>query len=189
MRRGCSVAELLTERLVLRPPVAADLAWQQQWLNTPAVRRNLGGAIDPEEFAAGFARTVAAFEAGEPSFFTVTLRITGEPVGKCGLSLIETSRAPPILAGQVQAGWTLAERFWGKGYATEAARAVISHAFRERDLPVLWAQTSDSNAGSSRVMARLGFSRRADLDYVDPDYPPQDNPTAVYRLARKEWSE
>ena len=188
MRRGCWVAELRTDRLILRAPVAADLAWQQQWLNTDGVRRHLGGVIDGGAFAAGFERNAAAFAAGDPGFFTVVSRDTGEPVGKCGFSPIETDRAPPVLAGQLQVGWTLAEPFWGQGLASEAARAVVTHAFAQPGLAVLWAQTSDSNLGSTKVMARLGFVRRADLDYVDPDYPAADNPTTVYRMAREEWT-
>ena len=121
---------------------------------------------------------------GDLGFWTVTLRETGEPIGKCGLSPIDSPAAPAEIRGSAQAGWTLAEPYWGHGYASEAARAVIAHGLAAFGLPVIWSQTSDSNEASTRVMARLGFERWAALDYVDPDYPAADNPTTVYRIAR-----
>lgn len=178
-----------TPRLILRPQEPQDLAWQLAALNTPAVMRFLGGAPrPPEAFAAGFERNARAWQTGEPAFFTVILRETDELIGKCGLSRISESLAPDSIRGAIQAGWTLAEPFWGKGYALEAARAMVAHGFATFGVPELWAQTSDSNAASTALMVRLGMERRPDLFYRDPDYPPADNPTTVYRIGREEWA-
>jgi RimJ/RimL family protein N-acetyltransferase len=180
---------LETERLILRPPHLDDLAWQLTWLNTPEVMRHLGGVVHPvEKYAAGFQRNAAAMAKGEPAFWTAVLRSSGEPVGKCGLSPIESDEAPPALAGGIQVGWTLAEPFWGRGLASEAARAAIGHGFAVFALPAIWAQTSASNAASTRMMARLRLLRCAELDYHDPDYPAADNPTTIYRVVREDWA-
>ena len=48
-------------------------------------------------------------------------------------------------------------------------------------------QTSEANRGSWRVMERLGMERAEALDYEDPAYPPEENPTKVYRLTREAW--
>jgi RimJ/RimL family protein N-acetyltransferase len=64
---------------------------------------------------------------------------------------------------------------------------VLQHGFEAMALPEIWAQTSDSNAASTRLMARLGLTRQPELSYSDPDYPPEDNPAAVYRLTHAEW--
>ncbi len=173
-----------SDRLVLRMPEAADLAWQIAELNSPAVMRHLGGPRDDSAILASFERNRAALIRGDLGFWTVTLRDSGQPIGKCGLCPIDPPAAPAEIRGSVQIGWTLAEPFWGHGYAGEAARAVLDHGFGGLDLPVIWSQTSDSNVASTRMMARLGFARCAALDYVDPDYPAADNPTTVYRLAR-----
>lgn len=175
-------------RVILRRPEASDLAWQQLWLNTPAIKRHLGGVSAPDAVRAGFERGLAAFALGEPGFWTVGLRHTGQPIGKCGLASISGPTVPAELDGELQVGWTLAEHCWGHGYASEAARLAIAHAFDELRLEVLWAQTSDSNIASTRVMGRLGFERRHDLAYDDPDYPPTENPTAVYQLSRSAWA-
>ena len=91
------------------------------------------------------------------------------------------------LAGRHEIGWTLAEAFWGRGYATEAARAVLDFAFEELGLARIYSQTSDSNHPSTRMMQRLGFTHLPQLGYVDPLYPPRDNPTTVWRLTAEEW--
>ena len=173
-----------SDRLVLRVPEAADLAWQIAELNSPAVMQHLGGLRDDSAILASFESNRAALIRGDLGFWTVTLRDSGQPIGKCGLSPIDSPAAPAEVRGSVQIGWTLAEPFWGNGYAGEAARAVLVHGFGALDLPVIWSQTSDSNDASTRMMARLGFARCAALDYVDPDYPAADNPTTVYRMAR-----
>ena len=175
---------IASDRLVLRVPEAADLAWQIAQLNSPAVMRHLGGPRTAAAITASFASNRAALIRGDLGFWTVTLRETGEPIGKCGLSPIDSPAAPAQIRGSSQVGWTLAEPNWGHGYASEAARAVIAHGFAALGLPVIWSQTSSSNESSTKVMARLGLVRWAALDYVDPSYPPADNPTTVYRLAR-----
>lgn len=180
---------LETERLILRPPVDSDLDWQLQWLNTPAVMRYLGGAPRTiDQVTAGFERNRAAWLAAEPAFWTVTSREGGEPIGRCGLSRIVEEPAPAEIRGAIQVGWSLAERFWGQGYASEAARAVIRHCFECYPVHEIWGQISDSNGASTRLMGRLGLRLRADLCYFDPDYPASDNPTTVHRLGRAEWS-
>lgn len=177
-----------TERLVMRPPEASDLAWQLEWLNTPAVMRFLGGEPRPaDQVHAGFERNSEAMSKGEPAFWTLVLRTSGETIGKCGLSRIEEQFAPRAIAGAIQAGWSLAEPFWGKGLAGEAARATLGYGFSRFAVPEIWAQTSQSNTASNRLMARLGMTLCPQYSYADPDYPPADNPTIVYRIARAEW--
>jgi RimJ/RimL family protein N-acetyltransferase len=173
---------LSTERLLLRPPVAEDLAWVLAEMNTPAVLRHLGGVRSPDVVTQRFADDVAAFSSGGHQRWTVWLRDGATRVGRVGLFHVPSPLAPPELQGQREIGWTFAEAHWGKGYATEAARAVIAYAFGSLALPVLYSQTSDTNAGSTRMMQRLGFTRRAELDYVDPAYPPDDNPTTVWSM-------
>lgn len=173
---------IASDRLIMRVPDDADLAWQVAQLNSVAVMRHLGGPREESAIAASFEHNRAVLLCGEYSFWTIALRETGEPIGKCGFTVIDAPAAPVEIVGGVQIGWTLAEPFWGQGYASEAARAVIEHGFGSLGLQVIWSQTSDSNQGSTRVMQRLGFQRCATLDYIDPDYPPCDNPTTVYRL-------
>jgi RimJ/RimL family protein N-acetyltransferase len=176
-----------TARLILRAPQPGDLDWQLAWLNTAAVMRFLGGEARPADaVASDFAENAASLARGEPAFWTVVLRESDQIVGKCGLSRIAEARAPASIKGGTQIGWSLAEPFWGQGLAREAAQAVLGRGFQTYDVPQLWAQTSDSNVASTRLMARLGLIRCPTLCYSDPDYPPADNPTIVYRIGREE---
>lgn len=158
-------------------------------MNTVAVLRHLGGQVrSANEVSSGLAADIAAFGSGGHRRWTVWRRADNARIGRCGLFHLLSEAAPAALHGADEIGWTFAEPYWGLGYASEAARAVIAHFFAEPEKAVLWSQTSDSNSASTRMMARLGFSRQAQLDYVDPDYPPQDNPTTVYRMGRGDWA-
>lgn len=174
---------LETARLILRPPVAEDLPWVLEHMNTASVMRHLAGVRSPEAVAQSLADDIVAFHNGGHQRWTVWLRDGATRVGRVGLFHLRSPAAPAALQGQREIGWTFAEAHWGQGYASEAARAVIAHAFEVVRLPVLWSQTSDSNAASTRMMQRLGFSFRPELGYDDPDYPPEDNPTTVWAMA------
>jgi RimJ/RimL family protein N-acetyltransferase len=182
-------AVLETGRLQLRPPCADDLPWLLESMNTFAVLRHLGGQIrSASDVASGLEADIAAFSSGGHRRWTVWRLADNLRIGRCGLFHLLSDAAPVMLRGADEIGWTFAEPFWGQGYASEAARAVIAHFFADPKNDVLWSQTSDSNPASTRMMARLGFSRQVQLDYVDPDYPPQDNPTTVYRKGRGDWA-
>lgn len=177
-----------TERLVLRPPAADDLPWMLEHMNTPGVLRYIGGTVrERDEVAESLASDIAAFASGGHRRWTVWRRDDDRRVGRCGLFYVRSEAAPEQLRAQPEIGWTFAETSWGWGYATEAARAVLGFAFGTLTFPLVFSQTSDSNAPSTRMMQRLGFTRRAELDYVDPDYPPRDNPTTVWSLDAKNW--
>ena len=173
---------LETERLILRPPTAGDLPWLLADINTANVMRYLAGVRTPEAVAESLADDIAAFHSGGHQRWTVWLKDDETRVGRVGLFHVRSPAAPPGLQGQREIGWTFAEAHWGKGYAGEAAQAVIAYAFETFALAVLYSQTSDSNAGSTRMMQRLGFAFRPELGYVDPDYPAEDNPTIVWSM-------
>lgn len=179
-------AALATDRLILRPPVAEDLPWVLEHMNTEGVMRHLAGVRPAEAVADSLADDIAAFHSGGHQRWTVWLRGGPEQaamrVGRVGLFHLRAAAAPPVLQGQREIGWTFAASHWGKGYASEAARAVLGYAFGTLGLPVLWSQTSDSNIASTRMMHRLGFTARPELGYIDPDYPAADNPTTVWSM-------
>ncbi len=173
-----------TARLILRVQQDDDLDWFVEHMNTPAVTRHLGGERTRAAVAAGLARNTESFARSGVGFWTVLLRQSGERAGKCGLGTIDGEYAPPQLFGQPEIGWSLAEPFWGHGYAAEAARAVLHHGFATLGYDTVYSRTSASNRASTRLMERLGFTRLAALDYDDPAYPAADNPTTIYGLTR-----
>ena len=171
-----------TARLVLRRELPGDLAVWLEHMNTPQVMAMVGGVQPTDKVAEGFARMAAADAEGAVSFYFLALKADGTLIGKGGLSRIDTLCAPDELRGAVQVGWTLRADCWGRGYAREAGEAALAMAFERFALPRVYAQTSQRNTASWGLMERLGMVRRSDLDYPDPDYPPEDNPTMIYQL-------
>jgi RimJ/RimL family protein N-acetyltransferase len=86
----------------------------------------------------------------------------------------------------VEIGWRLAAAQWGCGYATEAARAVLVHAWDTLALPEVVSFTTVGNARSRAVMARLGMRDDRAHDFEHPSLPAGHplRPHVLYRLAR-----
>ncbi len=148
---------------------------------------HLGGPVQPDRVHESFRRRAEGWVKHGFSFMMLERRRDGVLIGHSGLSTIDTQDAPAALRGQAQIGWALREDCWGQGYAREAAEMVLRLAFERFGITTLFSQTSQGNTASWGLMQKLGMSRRADLDYVDTDYPPQDNPTMVYSLTREDW--
>lgn len=175
-----------TERLRLRTWDRADLALFARHTNTPAVMRHLGGVMDEEKLEALYTR-VTTCQAKNGFCFWVVERVEDDALlGFCGLKRVDARGAR--MTGDFEIGWRLREDAWGMGYAREAATAGLTLAFTRFDAPHVIALTVDANRESWGLMTRLGMRRRPDLDFVDPRYGPELNPTIVYSLSREEWA-
>src|SRR5438270_692390 len=75
----------------------------------------------------------------------------GTLIGACGLELREGPAGPPEL------GYWLGASYWGRGYATEAVRALIDHAFTDLEVEALQAGARVTNPASRRVLEKCGF--------------------------------
>lgn len=87
---------------------------------------------------------------------------------------------------QGEVGWALSINYRGKGYATEAARALISYAFEKLGLHRIFADTSNMNIPSVKVMERLGM--RCEGQYRESEF--QDGrwvDVLVYAILADEW--
>jgi len=152
---------LETERLVLRPFVTADAVVQHQlWierdLRVPPYRRI---SPDGHPTVAELEARIAADELG--SFLAVVERATGDMIGYCGLN-----RSYSVPEGEPELGYELLRDSWGKGFATEASRALIDSA-RASGHHRLWATVRDWNDASFRVLEKLGFVRTGRFDHDD----------------------
>jgi RimJ/RimL family protein N-acetyltransferase len=84
----------------------------------------------------------------------------------------------------VEVGWRLARPWWGRGLATEAARAAVAYAFEDLGLAQVLAYTARINERSRRLMERLGMCHDPGEDFLHPSLPPHDPlaPHVLYRL-------
>jgi RimJ/RimL family protein N-acetyltransferase len=83
----------------------------------------------------------------------------------------------------VEIGWRLAAEYWGRGYATEGARAAITFGFNELALDEIVSFTTCSNTRSRRVMEKLGM-RHDEADDFDHPALPADHPLRRHVLYR-----
>lgn len=184
-----SMAEIVAEtaRLVLRTEAVGDLDRWMEVMNTPAVTQHLGGVQDRSQIEERFAHKAESVAKNGYTFWHLETRDSGSLIGHCGLASIDVEAAGPMLNGSIQIGWSIADSHWRQGFAEEAARAVISLAFGKFGIARLYAQTSEANRASWYMMEKLGMKRAAELDYVDPAYPPEENPTIIYVIDKKDW--
>jgi RimJ/RimL family protein N-acetyltransferase len=93
--------------------------------------------------------------------FRVTDRITGVVVGGCGF------KGPPDAEGMVEIAYGIDPQHQRRGYATEAAGALIAFAFETGQVRIIRAHTKPDNAASARVLVRCGFERLGEV--IDPE--------------------
>jgi RimJ/RimL family protein N-acetyltransferase len=175
-----------TDRLKLRTWEEADLAPFAEYCNTPAVLRWTGNLQDEAAIRAGFDRVSACQAQYGHCLWIIERKMDHALLGFCGLKRV-TDEASDLI-GNFEIGWRLREDAWGQGYAREAATASLDAAFAKFGAPHVIAFTVIQNKASWGLMERLGMTRRADLDFFDPNYSAELNPTIVYRIDAADWS-
>jgi len=175
-----------TERLWLRTWEDADLTPFAEHCNTPAIMRWTGAVQDEAGIRAGFDRVTASQAEYGHCLWIVERKADRALLGFCGIKRV-TDVASNML-GDFEIGWRLREDAWGQGYAREAATASLDAAFGRFGAPHVMAFTVIQNKASWGLMERLGMARRADLDFFDPNYSAELNPTIVYRIDAADWA-
>ena len=178
-----TVAE--TARLRLREWGEGDADQFYAVMNREPVMRWLGGVQTPEQWREAYGRIAGFTRDFGHTFWVVEHKADGEMLGFCGLKRVNAPGAS--CPGEHEVGWRLREEAWGQGIAKEAAIASLDLAFSRFAAPHVVALTVAGNRGSWGLMERLGMTRRADLDYIDPRFGPELNPTTVYRIDAADW--
>jgi RimJ/RimL family protein N-acetyltransferase len=145
--RESSIPVLETERLVLRAPRLEDAKAVVALASDRRVAENTARIPHPYRMsdALEWITSVTA-EEGKQTFL---ITLAGAPIGAGGIDLREAS-TPEL-------GYWIGAPHWGQGYATEAARAVIDHAFTDLGHEALQAGARVSNPASRRVLEKCGF--------------------------------
>ena len=174
-----------TERLILREWGEGDADRFYAIMNTEPVMRHLGGVQDRATWEAAAGRIEGFQRDFGHTFWLLELKDDRELIGFCGLKRVNAEGTD--LTGQFEIGWRLRETAWGRGYAKEAAIASLDLAFGKFCAPYVVALTVEQNRESQGLMKRLGMKRRAELDFDDPRFGPELNPTIVYSIAAADW--
>jgi ribosomal-protein-alanine N-acetyltransferase len=145
---------LKTPRLLLRRLTSDDSAFMVELMNEPPYIDNIGDRgvrtvadamrYIEEKYQASYARHGFGL-------YLVELPETAEPMGICGLVKRDSLDRPDL-------GFAFLQRFWSRGYATEAAAAILGHAREQLGQPHLYGLVSARNARSIRLLEHLGFA-------------------------------
>ncbi|MFI9202080.1 GNAT family N-acetyltransferase [Streptomyces sp. NPDC053048] len=158
---------LRTPRLTLRRWREDDVAPMAAINADPEVMRWIGdGSVcDRAQTEAGIAGWEREWRERGVGLFAVECRETRQLAGFAGLSV--PAFLPEILPA-VEIGWRLGRSFWGQGLATEAARAVLDFALRDRGLARVVGVHTVGNAAAEAIMRRLGM--RPERETTHPAY-------------------
>lgn len=143
---------LQTDRLTLRPFRAGDLDAYAAMCSDPQVMEFLsadGSLLSRADAWRQMAMFLGHWELRGYGTWAVEERASGEFVGRVGLHCPEGWPDREL-------GWTIARKFWGRGYASEAARASIAHAFGPLGWTHLVSLIHPDNHRSARLAERLG---------------------------------
>ena len=159
------MAEITTERLIMRGWREADLAPWAAMNADPEVRRYVGPLLTFEQAAAWVLNYQDDLDRYGFGFWAVEIRASGEFIGFTGLNTVD--KEMPFSG--VELGWRLAYPAWGHGYATEAGLAALRYGFGTMGLPEVVAVTMARNVRSQAVMRRIGMTTDPAEDFDDPD--------------------
>jgi RimJ/RimL family protein N-acetyltransferase len=146
--------ELLTERLILREFNESDWPEVLAYQSDPRYLRYYEWTERTPEAAREFVRVFLAQQQEHPRLkfqLAITLRSDGRLIGNCGLRLASAD------AREGDLGYELSPQYWGRGYATEAARAIVDFGYGELRLHRIWSWCIAENVASARVLDKLGM--------------------------------
>ena len=174
---------LTTERLILQDFVESDwkavLAYQQK----PLYLRYYEWTERTPDAVRGFVQMFLDHQKQDPRIkfqFAVTLKSTGQLIGNCGV------RRESAEACEGDMGYELDPDHWGKGYATEAARAVLHFGFSDMGLSRISASCVADNTGSAHVLEKLGMQQEGRLRQNE-HYKGRWWDTLLYAILHEEW--
>jgi RimJ/RimL family protein N-acetyltransferase len=151
-----NIPVLETERLILRAHRREDFEFFARLGADPDVVRYLGEPLSRDEAWKKFLRAVGHWHITGYGFWAVEEKTRGRLIGEAGFVERQRESADP-LAGLPEIGWVLAKSAWGKGFATEAARAALKWGWEHFGSVRAICVVSPGNRASIRVAEKCGF--------------------------------
>ena len=152
---------LETRRLTLRLIAAEDAAFILKLLNEPSFLRFIGdrGVRNLDDARAYIEKgPITSYERHGLGLWLVQLREGGTPIGMCGLLKRDN-------LDDIDIGFAYLPEYWGQGYGYEAAAAVMDHGRRVLGIPRIVAIVSPDNAGSIRLLEKIGLMFERNIDF------------------------
>ncbi len=166
---------LTTERLLLREFTLEDSQLLIDLNSNPNITRYTGdGPLkDLAEAKDILLNTILPQYPDKLGRWAVNLKATNEFIGWCGLKHLAS-------LNEIDLGYRFFENHWGKGYATESAKAVLNYGFNTRKLKVIVARAAIENINSVNVLRKIGMKfEKEDVEHGDKIFK--------YRLTDKDF--
>lgn len=173
------------QRIYLRDHLASDLEMFHSWLSDPSVAHYLSWRTrTPEESLIILAESLQ--ENNNPSrtkfHFAMILNENDAIIGDAGFTVEKRA----AYGGIADLGYFLLKPYWGKGYATEAARLILRYCFTVLKLHKITAGCDSENRASEKVMIKCGMKReayRTKHHFLDGEWRDR----AEYAIAYDDW--
>lgn len=181
--------ELHTSRISLLPMTREHRPLLHSLDSDPEVMRYLTGrARTPGEIEEFWGPRCADSEAAAVGLGWWVGFYQGEFLGWWDLGRSDSEPDAPVDCVNPEIGWRLRRDFWGRGLATEGARALLAHAFNTVGVQSVWAETMAVNAASRGVMRKIGMRHiRTEHPRWEDPLPGAEQGEVLYLITREEW--
>ena len=165
-----------TERLLLRPYTLSDFDSLYEILSDPETMQHYPAPYDAEKTRNWITWNLDNYEKYGFGLWAVVLKETGEFIGDCGITLqtIDGEILPEI-------GYHIHKKYWRRGFAKEAARAVRDWGFRNTQYDIFYSYMKYTNIGSWSTALANGMKKVK--EYPDP----KNTISYAYAITREEW--
>lgn len=151
---------LETDRLILRPMNEDDIESVYQMRRDEDIMRYIREPVHSREEAENWITLISSRWAKDRiGFCSLIEKRSGKFAGWCGLWQLKET-------GEIEVGYAITKIFWGKGYASESARAFLEYGFDKLNLEKIVAVARPENTASRRVMEKIGM----EFDYIGEFY-------------------
>jgi ribosomal-protein-alanine N-acetyltransferase len=161
LRKGYADTRIVTERLVMRPLRIEDVDVFFEMYADPDVMRYMGGPYTGtlDELRKRMSARIEEHFRSDAGLFATELRATGELIGRCGQLRWNVEGTL-----ETEVGYLIARPYWGRGLATEAAKALIEDGFTRLGETRLISLIHPENVASQRVAAHNGLRYEGDVN-------------------------
>ena len=172
-----------TARLRLREFVPDDWRAVQAYQSDPRHLRYYEWTERSETDVRAFVQMFLDYQTESPRRrfqMALTLKSSGELIGNCGIRI----NNPEMREANI--GYEVDSRYWGNGYATEAARAILAFGFDTLRMHRIWAWCVAANSASARVLERIGMTlegREREKELIKGTW----HDSLIYAILEREW--
>lgn len=165
-----------SERLLFRDWKEADLEVFRQMNKDPLVMKYFPKVLLEEETDSFYQRIQDEIKTSGYGLYAVEVKKTKEFIGYIGF---HKAGFPSFFTPCIEIGWRLSSMAWGKGYATEGAKACLDYGFTRLHLDEIFSFTAAVNLPSEKVMKKIGMKK--ETEFFHPSVP-EDSPLSRHVL-------